>query len=162
LSGGYNRAKYLNFDAAQCYPNQSSLEGCSAAGTQNLSGAALVRAPRFNIAAGANYEMNLSERIIGGASIDADYTSGYWLQEDENPVSWQGGFYRLNASIRVHDSSNAWEVAFMSRNLNNKYYGVASLDAPFGPPDQIAVSIGRPREFILQGTVRFGNHKQGG
>jgi hypothetical protein len=117
----------------------------------------LVRAPRFNITAGANYGVNLSARVVAEASLDADYSSGYWMQEDENPGSWQGGFYRLNASVRVHAADNAWEVAFIGRNLNNKYYGVASLDAPFGPPDQIVVSIGRPREFILQGTVRFGD-----
>jgi len=161
LSGGYNRAKYVNFAAAQCYPAQTVLEGCSTTGTQNLSGAALVRAPRFNMTAGANYELGLSERVQLGASLDADYTSGYWMQEDESPISWQGGFYRLNASIRVHESSNAWEVAFIGRNLNDKYYGVASLDAPFAPPDQIVVSIGRPREYILQGTVHFGAHRTG-
>ena len=156
LSGGYNQAKYLNFNSAQCYPNQAALQGCSASGTQNLSGDPLVRAPRFNITAGGTYGVGLSEHLLAEASVDADYTSGYWLQEDENPVSWQGGFYRLNASIRVHASDSAWEVAFIGRNLTNKYYGVASLDAPFGLPDQIVVSIGRSRELMLQGTVRFG------
>jgi outer membrane receptor protein involved in Fe transport len=158
LSAGYNRAKYLSFVAAQCYPNQSALEGCSPTGTQDLSGAALVRAPRFAVTAGGNYRMSISDKVIAEASIDADYTSGYWMQEDENPVAWQGGFARLNAGIRVHAADDAWEVAFIGRNLNNKYYGVASLDAPFGPPQQIAVSIGRPREYLLQGTVRFGGH----
>jgi iron complex outermembrane recepter protein len=161
LMGGYNRAKYLSFSGA-CYPDQSVAEGCAVNGTQNLSGAALVRAPRLNITAGADYERNLTERIQAGGSLDVDYTSGYWMQEDENPVSWQGGFYRLNASLRVHERKNRWEVAFIGRNLNNKYYGINSFDAPFGPPTQIGVTIGRPREYILQGTVRFGARERGG
>ena len=158
LSGAYNQAKYLNFNAAQCYPNQSALRGCSAVGTQDLSGAALVRAPRFNVTAGMTYSLGLARHLVAEASIDADYTSGYWLQEDENPASWQGGFYRLNASIRLHATDNSWEVALIGRNLADKFYGVASLDAPFGLPDQIVVSIGRPREITLQGAVRFGHY----
>ena len=90
-----------------------------------------------------------------GLSTDANYTSGYWLLENENPAGYQKAFARLNASVRVHKPDDTWELAFIGRNLTNKYYGIAGNEKPFGTPDEIEVSIGRPRELLLQGTLRF-------
>ncbi|WP_156679946.1 TonB-dependent receptor [Sphingomonas profundi] len=156
-AAGYNRAKYLSFPAAPCYPGQTLAQGCTAANTQDLSGTALVRAPKWNVTGGFSYDTLITTAVKLGVSGDANYTSGYWLQENQNPVAWQQGFARLNASLRLHAENDAWELALIGRNLTNKYYGVAGSDKPFGTPDEIWISIGRPREVLLQGTVRFGN-----
>lgn len=155
FSGGYNRAKYLSFTAAPCYAGQTAATGCTAGGTQDLSGTPLVRAPKWNLTGGATYDTPVSGNVNLGLSADANYSSGYWLLENQNPVGWQDGFVRLNATVRLHEADDKWELAFIGRNLTNEYYGVAAAEKPFGTPDAIWVSIGRPREFVLQGTVRF-------
>ena len=155
LSGGYNRAKYLNFPAAACFAGQTAAQGCTAAGTQNLSGTALVRAPKWNLTGGATYDVPLTGSMNLGFSADANYTTGYWLLENENPNGWQKGFARVNASVRLHQADDRWELAFIGRNLTNKYYGIAGAEKPFGTPDEIWINIGRPRELLLQGTFRF-------
>lgn len=153
---GYNRARYLSFPAAPCYPGQTPAAGCVGVGdTQDLSGTALVRAPEWSVIGGATYEMALTGDINFAISGDANYTSGYWMQENQNPVSWQKGFVRLNAAMRVYQADDRWELALIGRNLTNKYYGVASADKPFGTPDAVLVNIGRPREVLLQLTYRF-------
>lgn len=157
LAAGYNRAKYLNFPAAPCYPGQTPEQGCTGVGgTQDLSGTPLVRAPKWNLTGGFTYDLPLSDDIGLGFSADANYTSGYWLQENQNPVAWQEGFARLNASVRLHQADDNWELAVIGRNLTNKYYGIAAADKPFGTPDEVWVNIGRPREILLQATYRFG------
>jgi outer membrane receptor protein involved in Fe transport len=155
LSGGYNRAKYLSFPAAPCYAGQTTASGCAADGTQNLSGTALVRAPKWNLTGGLTNDMPISGDINLGLSADANFTSGYWLLENQNPVGWQKGFARLNATARLHQVDDNWELALIGRNLTNKYYGIAAAEKPFGTPDAIWVNIGRPREIVLQGTIRF-------
>lgn len=156
LSGGYNKAKYLAFPQAACYAGQTAATGCTGAnGTQDLSGTPLVRAPKVSLTGGVTYDAPLTDGMNLGLSTDANYTSGYWLLENENPAGYQKAFARLNASVRVHKPDDTWELAFIGRNLTNKYYGIAGNEKPFGTPDEIEVSIGRPRELLLQGTLRF-------
>lgn len=153
---GYNRARYLNFLGAPCYNSQSNPNGTAAAcSTQDLSGTALVRAPALNVSAGATYDTPLSEKMSLGLSVDGRYTSGYWMQENENPLGYQDGFAILNASVRVRAPDDSWELAFIGKNLTNKYYGVGSQDKTFAPTNEITVSMGRPRELAVQGTIRF-------
>ncbi|HEY0315537.1 MAG TPA: TonB-dependent receptor, partial [Sphingomonas sp.] len=156
LAGGYNKAKYLSFPEAACYAGQTAATGCTGAnGTQDLSGAPLVRAPKVSLTGGITYDTPISDTMNFGLSGDANYTSGYWLLENENPNGYQKAFARVNASVRIHRADDTWELAFIGRNLTNKYYGIAGNEKPFGTPDEIEVSIGRPRELLLQGTVRF-------
>ena len=153
---GYNRAKYLNFDSAPCYAGQTEAQGCFAStNTQDLSDTALVRAPKWNVTGGVTWDHEIASNLFMGLSADANYSSGYWMQENQNPISWQDGFTRLNASARLYEGNNAWEIALIGRNLTDEHYGVASADKPFGTPDAIWVSVGRTREILLQGTYRF-------
>jgi len=101
------------------------------------------------------YDLPLGDALGLGLMADARYTSGYWLLENQNPVGYQKGFATLNATARLHAADDSWELALIGRNLTDKYYGVAGAEKPFGTPDAVWVSIGRPREVLLQGTVRF-------
>ena len=151
---GYNKAEYLNFDAAPCYAGQTAAQGCSGT-TQDLSGTRLVRAPAWNVTGGVVYDTPVGGGLAIGVNADARYTSGYWLLENQNPVGYQKGFATLNAGARLHAEDDAWELALIGRNLTDKYYGVAGAEKPFGTPDAVWVNIGRPREVLLQGTFRF-------
>jgi len=155
LAGGYNKAEYLSFEGAPCYAGQTAETGCAADNTQDLSGTALVRAPKWNITGGFTYDHPLNDALMLGLSADANYSGGYWMQENEHPISWQDAFTRVNASIRLYDAFDRWELALIGRNLGDENYGIASADKPFGTPDAIWVSVGRTREVLLQGTVRF-------
>ena len=151
---GYNRARYLNFAGAPCYTAETAAEGC-VGGVQDLSGTQLVRAPAWNVNGGASYDTPVTRGANLGLSVDGRYTTGYWMQENQNPLGYQKGFFLLSASVRVHEADDRWEVAVIGRNLTNKYYGVGSQDKTFAPTNEVTVSMGRPREVALQGTVRF-------
>lgn len=165
-SAGYNRARYGNFRTAACFQGQTIAEGClgtpdptdpavALSGLQDLSGHPLVRAPDVTGAIGASYEQPLSAGLTLSTSGDANYSSSYFTQENEDPLARQRSLVLLSASVRLHQAEDRWEIAFIGRNLTNRYYSVSSEDKPLGTAGQIAATIARPRELVLQGTVRF-------
>ena len=151
---GYNRARYISFLGAPCYTAETAAQGC-VGGVQNLSDTPLVRAPELNVSGGATYDKPLNDRMNIGLSVDGRYTSGYWMQENQNPLGYQKRFVLLNAAIRLHETDDKWELAVIGRNLTNRYYGVGSQDKTFAPTNEITASMGRPREIAVQGTIRF-------
>lgn len=151
---GYNRARYLSFVGAPCYTAETAAQGC-VGGVQDLSGTALVRAPELNISGGASYDTPVTDTMNLALSLDGRYTSGYWMQENQNPLGYQNGFFLLNAAVRLHEPDDRWELALIGRNLTNHFYGVGSQDKTFAPTNEVTVSMGRPREVALQATYRF-------
>ncbi|MFC4294322.1 TonB-dependent receptor [Novosphingobium tardum] len=153
-SVGYNHARYLKFPTSACYAGQTAAQGC-VGGVQNLSGKPLTRAPDWTLSGGFSYDRPVSDGIAIGLSGDANYTDDYFTQENQNPVALQQGFWRLNASVRLHEIDDKWELALIGRNLTDKIYGLSSADKPLGGPGQISQQPSRPREIMLQGTIRF-------
>lgn len=153
-SVGYNKARYLEFPTSSCYAGQSAAQGC-VGGVQDLSGKSLTRAPDWTVLGGFSYDKPVGGDVAVGLSGDGYYTDEYFTQENQNPVSVQKGFWRFNASLRVHNVDDKWELALIGRNLTNKIYGLSSADKPLGGPGQISQQPSRPREIVLQGTVRF-------
>jgi len=145
---GYNRAKYVSYPNAPCYSGQ----GCT---QQDLSGEPLNRAPELNLSGGFTYEMPVSGDTMLGFSLDGKYSSGYWMQENRNPLGYQEGFFLLNGQVRLHNDESGWELALIGRNLTNKYYGISSTDKALGAPGEVAIGTARPREVTLQASVRF-------
>jgi outer membrane receptor protein involved in Fe transport len=153
-SAGYNRARYLSFPTSSCYAGQTAAQGC-VGGVQDLSGKPLTRAPDWTLSGGFSYDRPVAGDISLGVSGDANYTADYFTQENQNPVALQTAFWRFNASLRVHQIDDKWELALIGRNLSNKFYGLSSADKPLGGPGEISQQPSRPREIVLQGTVRF-------
>lgn len=151
---GYNRAKFLSFPNAQCYPGQTAAEGC-VGGSQDLSGRPLPHAPRWVFNGGASYDTPFAHGLNVGLTGDVFYSSSYLTQEDEHPLARQKSFARVNASVRIYPSSNGWEVALIGKNLFDKRYIVASNDKPFGGINEFTGFTIRPREVFLQATYRF-------
>jgi outer membrane receptor protein involved in Fe transport len=153
-AGAYNLAKYLKYEDSPCYAGQTAAQRCVNT-FQDLSGERLHRAPKVNLSGGFTYDTPVTEAIYFGLSGDVSYSSGFNVQETQNPLAHQSSYALVNAAAKVHAEDDSWELALIGRNLTNKYIINSSLDKPFGPPGQIAVGVSRPREIAVQGTVRF-------
>lgn len=153
-STAYNKATYGDFPTSPCWTGQTAAQGC-VGGVQDLSGARLARAPRWNLAAGTTVELPVGDRYKLGFTGDVNWTSGYWMQETQNPSSWQKDYTRIDASVRFGDAEDRWSFALIGRNLTNEWYGVASTDKPLGATGEVSASTGRPREVMLQAMTRF-------
>lgn len=153
-SVAHNAATYGTFKLSPCWSGQTTEQGCSG-GVQDLSGEALARAPRWNLAAGTTVEMPVGNDLKIGFSGDVSHSTGYWMQETQNPNSWQKPFTRIDASLRFGEVDDAWTLALIGRNLTNRWIGVASTDKPLGAVGEVSASTARPREVMLQASYRF-------
>lgn len=160
-SVAYNRARYVKFDTAPCYT--PSAPGCTLlAGKEvlDLSGQPLSRAPEWTGLAGLTWEVPIAGTIGARLSGDARYSSSYSTQEDGNPNAIQPAYTKVNLGIAIHDVNNKWELAFLARNITNKYVvlfsaaKVGSVAVPGQGPDIVGY-VDRPRELTIQGSVRF-------
>lgn len=152
---GYNRAKYERYPNAQCFTGQTAATGCIG-GQQDLGGKALLRAPELTYSLGADY----SPRFVAGwattLSVQGTYTDDYETAADYAPAGHQNSFWLLNAALRVGPDDGRYEVALIGRNLTDSYYMLNSNGwSGAGNANQFVGFFNRPREVILQGTVRF-------
>jgi len=168
---GYNRSRYVDFNAP-CYRGQTIALGCDAVllrgvfTAQDLSGGVLARAPEWVGNAGVDYESRIWGAWRVGVSADAGYTDGYFTDPSNKPTSWQNAYWLLNASLRLADPSDRWELALIGRNLSNRYFIVSTSDAPLtgsgvngtNGPTVLADTQGIPsrgRETMVRLSVRF-------
>ena len=153
-SASYNKAKYLRFPNAQCYTKILQTPACPA-GFYDRSGQTLPRAPKYTFIFGGRYETEVSSSLKGGLSGEAIYSDSFLTDEQGSPDGFVDDFWRLNASVYVGDIDDGWELAVIGRNLTNEYYQLVSNDKTFGAPGEYGGFTLRPREVVVQATVRF-------
>jgi len=153
-NGSYNEAKYLSFKNAQCYAKILDTPACPA-GFYDRSGQPLPRAPKWTFAFGADYEREIGGNLKAGVSGEAIYTDRFLTDEQGSPDGVVNSFWRLNASVHVGAADDRWELALIGRNLTNEYYQLISNDKTFGTPGEYGGFTLRPREIVVQGTVKF-------
>jgi iron complex outermembrane receptor protein len=169
-AAAYNEAKYSSFPAVQCYNGQTIAMGCTISpttglATQDISGKALPRAPKWSMSGGFNFETPLGSGLKFGVSGDVIYNSSFFTDVTANPFSKMPKYALVDATARIGDADDRWELALIGRNLTDKWYYVASTDVPFtgGLPggttgvlgDRYA-SVSRGREVMVRASYKFG------
>lgn len=154
ISGSYNKAKYVSFANAQCYAKIVGTPAC-ADGFYDRSGQPLPRAPEWTFSYGAQYEREIGNNLKAGLNAEAIYTDDFFTDEQGAPDGFVRGFWRINAGARIGAADDGWELALIGRNLTDEYYQLISNDKTFGTPGEYGGFTLRPREVVLQGTVRF-------
>ncbi|HKX78014.1 MAG TPA: TonB-dependent receptor [Novosphingobium sp.] len=157
----YNKAVYTDFRDAQCYAIILGTPICGANG-YNRTGQTLPRSPRWMLFTGFNYERELDGGWKIGLSGDANLQSAFIPDDNGDPNTRVSSKWRLNAGARFGPADEAWELALIGRNLTDEYFPVSSSEAPFAggafrlaPPGEKSGFAYRPREIVVQGTVRF-------
>lgn len=161
-AGGYNDARYKSFPDAPCYLGQNAAEGCNITvrngrnvSSQDFSGRRLHRAPAWVLNFGGSYDQPIGRGLKMGVSADAQYSSSYRAGENLAPASLQESFWRLNNGIRLYPEDEKWELALIGRNLTNEFVLTQASDQPGGSKGSTTTVTPRPREIILQATLRF-------
>ena len=127
---------------------------------QVFDGRAPARSPKWSGSAGFLLTGDVSNDLIFELSGDAFYSSGYYASETMAPSTYQDDFWRLNASLRIAQSAEKWDVSLIGRNLTNKYYLLYATDRTGGTSIPLTVGeqrgvVARGREIMLQTTFRF-------
>lgn len=168
----YNDARYLDF-TTPCYRGQLQSQGCvfgvpnatGAFALQDLTGSQIPRAPKWSSNLGLSYETDVSADLRVGFTFDAKLSDGYFTDTSNNPAGRLPAFELIDASVRLKDTSDTWELALIGTNLTNQYTwnrsylatfgggGTGTIDAGIRTDTYAAISRGR--QFLLRATVKF-------
>lgn len=158
-STAYNHGKYSTYPNAPCYGGQTLALGC-VNGSQDLGGTELIRAPRWNLAGGFDYQQALSDALKFNLSFNAVRTTSYLTDSSSAPNGRQPAYTLLDATARIATVDDRYEFSIVGRNLTDKHYIVASSLVPFaqnptgGLLDRFG-SLSRGREIWLRVAVKF-------
>ena len=171
----YADAKYDQYYAS-CYAGQLTLNPGTGIGQcasqpnptndnivgvlQNLSGTELIRSPEWTGNAGFVYETPLTDSTKIEFAGGLTFSDSYITNASSQPRSRSPQYTLLDASVRIAQADDKWEVALIGRNLNDKYYWVRTSDNPAASanPTQLAdqnAAVSRGREIMLRVGFKY-------
>lgn len=169
----YNEGYYIDYQAS-CYRGQSSATCFNqvsrvtgqVALLQDLSGQALVRAPKWTGNAGFSYDTPVGNGFHLGLNGNVSHSGAYFTDTTNTPGGRQKSYELVDASVRFGHEAQGWEVALIGRNLTDSYYFVRSSDTPFtgstpgasttGVLGDTAAAVSRGREVMVRLSYKFG------
>ena len=163
----YNRARYRDFADAPCYGGQTPAEGCtlvSGRPIQNLSGHSTSLAPTWAGSFEADYQRDVGQNLVFGASANVKFSGSYFANPFGNPLAKQGSYATLDGSLRLRSNDSRWEVALIGRNLTNRYVLYYVGDAPSSGADtgtaaglhsDLVGTQNQPRTVAVQLTFKY-------
>lgn len=127
---------------------------------QNLSGTELIRAPRWTGNAGVIYSTPLTNDLKAEFSTGVIYSQSFVTTATSQPRSRSPQYTLLDASIRLSQTDDRWELALVGNNLTNKFYWSRSTDNPTSSafPSQLGDTLASPsrgREVMLRVGFKY-------
>ncbi|MBO9713865.1 TonB-dependent receptor [Sphingomonas sp.] len=157
FSGGvtYTDAKILSFPLAQCWPGQTSAQGCTGSpARQNLKGFRPAQAPEWKLSFNADYSPELTDTLNGVAQVAFNYSSKFNFGINNDPETIQKGYGIMNVSLGVRDHGDRWEVVGFVNNLFDKQYFYNMANSYGNQGNAQATQSYIPRDFRRYGGVR--------
>jgi iron complex outermembrane receptor protein len=139
---GYNKAEYTEFDNGQCTVDETVLNYYVRDGAQDgnptfaggcikdLEGEALDNAPEWTLSTFAQYDMQLTDDLVGIARIEANYSDEYFLDQDLDPKLKNDAVTLINLRYTLSNPEKTWEAAIWGRNITDEEYLVFGIDIP--------------------------------
>ncbi|MFW6093526.1 MAG: TonB-dependent receptor [Pseudomonadota bacterium] len=163
----YNDAEYSDY-VGTCYAGQTIAEGCNlvpgpngAFTSQDFDGRTPPRAPEWSGRAGGTYSFPVSDGTWIEVTADLSYSDEYYFNDGLRPDMVQDSFSRLDASVRLMNDYEGWELALIGRNLTDELVvtsgndvaaqdGVGGTGTASGVRADYTAVLERPRQVMLQ------------
>ncbi|MEJ7935493.1 TonB-dependent receptor [Sphingobium sp. AN558] len=179
----YNKARYVDY-FANCYRGQSKALGCAfvpvpgqpgsgapaAPGVngslQNLAGGQVVRTPEWTGNVGFDYETPIGSGMKIGLSTNMTFSASYLSDPASIPEGRVPNYQLFDATLRLSEQDDRWDIALIGRNLTDKYYFVRASNVPntgtapgneTGPAvlGDLQSYVSRGREIMLRVSTKF-------
>lgn len=138
----------------------------------DVSGRPTALAPKWTASLEGDYNMPVGEGLILGLSGNLRFSGSYVANGFPSSVAMQvdrqPAYAMLDATVRLGDEDNHWEVAVIGKNLNNAFVIVGAQGLPLSggttglhttTPAQLISDQGGvildPRTVAIQATYRF-------
>jgi outer membrane receptor protein involved in Fe transport len=169
-SVAYLESTFTDF-VSFCYTGQTAAEGCTLppppAGEtdafQNLDGNDRPNAPEWSGFLLFDYERPISRNLVFGITGNMQFKSDLGLIATE-PDAIQKGYETYDASVRLATADGKWQLAFIGKNLTDKYAFRSAgavpgtggnTGTPEGYPSDLQGVAIRPRQYELELTWRY-------
>lgn len=173
----YAKGRYDQYFAS-CYKNQgrtfsgtiipgtnpgTGIGQCQDDGTkvlgQNLSGTQLIRSPKWTGNTGFVYETPLTSNMKVELASGISFSDSYITNANSTPNGRSPNYVLLDASLRIAQADDKWELALIGRNLTDKYYFVRTSDNPGNVtamqlPD-LTAAVSRGREVMVRVGFKY-------
>lgn len=125
----------------------------------NLSGTQLIRSPKWAGNAGFTYETPLTGSTKIELAAGISYSDSYIAHASSKPRTRQPSYTLVDASVRLAQSDDRWDISLIGKNLTNKFYYVRATDNPGGTnannlSDSVA-AVSRGREVMLRVGFKY-------
>jgi iron complex outermembrane recepter protein len=139
---GYNKAEYGSFDNGQCTIVQAFNEyyidggaqggspGTASVCTQDLAGEPLDNAPELTVSSFVQYDMSLSDNLLGVVRLEHSYIDSFFLDQDLDPNLENDEVNLVNLRLSLSNEARDWEIALWGRNLLDEEYYAYGIDIP--------------------------------
>ncbi|MEQ8858946.1 MAG: TonB-dependent receptor [Pseudomonadales bacterium] len=153
-SVGHIKAEYDEFLGAQCIVASAdgTLEDPTCVdGEEDLSGERLERSPDWEANLRADWQTQLTDRLMLLANLSMYYSDDYYVRQDFHPLGRQKSFTKWDARIALTNASDTWELAFLGRNLSDERV----IQHAYEIAGSNFVTDARGRSMNLEFTYRF-------
>ncbi len=139
---GYNKAEYDSFDNGQCTTEQvfhqyyvvenaqSGSPGTSSLCTQDLAGEPLDNAPEWTVSSYVQYDLKLSDSLLGVARLEHSFIDSHYLDQDLDEHLKNDSVNLVNLRLSLSNEARDWEVSLWGRNMLDEEYLSWGLDIP--------------------------------
>jgi iron complex outermembrane receptor protein len=149
LAGSYTDAEFRRFPLAPCYRGQTAALGC-VGGVQNLAGARLPYAEKWNVNLTTNLELPIGNTGLALlANAFAGYKSRANLGSVNDPNQINPGYPLVHLSLGVGDQDDRWNVRAFVRNLTDEVFASRSISTIFGGVGSYAEYYGYEARRII-------------
>ena len=88
------------------------------------------------------------------------YSDSYVANANSQPRSRSPSYTLLDASVRIAQVDDRWEVALIGRNLSNEFYWVRAADNPTSAANprnlaDLVASVSRGREIMVRVGFKY-------
>jgi outer membrane receptor protein involved in Fe transport len=147
--------EFTEWETGVCYvgePNQNPDRTCSRTGATNQYVA------DYSGTLGLDFYTPLGSSLEFRAALDVNFTDDYFTAQNNDPLTIQDGYAKVNLRLALGGQDGRWELAVLGRKLTDEeivpYTNPVPLASTFGANSHYAF-IERPRSVAVQGSIRF-------
>ena len=126
----------------------------------------MVRTPEWTGNVGFDYEMPVGAGMKLGLSTNMTFSASYFADPASIPEARVPSYQLFDATLRLAEQDDRWDIALIGRNLTDQYYFVRASNTPgtgtapgndTGPAilGDIQSFVSRGREIMLRVSTKF-------
>jgi iron complex outermembrane receptor protein len=160
FQAAYTDAEWDDRQNGQCTTTQAAglVTGCDFTDpsnpVQDQTGQPLFMAPEITANIGLTYSHPMQNGYQVVANLSGMFEDDFFLEDDNDPLTMQDGYVKLDAYVRLESPSNKWELSLIGKNLNDKLTSHFATDMPLSSGSYIGM-VDRPRTIAIQGQYNW-------